>query len=294
MSTWGVIGVGLLLSTVARVDFSGVPAPQHRADRNEVQSTTEVPFDFYNDNLIIAKATVGPFKDVNMILDTGTSPSAISTELAERLALHRTPELLQTLNGTIQAQSVIVPRVQIGSLDANSLRVLVQDLRFMERSLGIPLGGIAGLDILRTGSFTIDYPRKRIVFGFMETHEKVVRFETQAPFLVVNANIEGHKLRLLVDSGTWGLLVYRNRLQATSQRIQLDRNVSISNLGGKTRVGWLRAEVSLGNFDLGTQNVAIADIDSNAENGFDGLLGFAKMGFHRVSFDFKNGLLGWD
>ena len=127
MSTWGVIGVGLLLSTVARVDFSGVPAPQHRADRNEVQSTTEVPFDFYNDNLIIVKATVGPFKDVNMILDTGTSPSAISTELAERLALHRTPELLQTLNGTIQAQSVIVPRVQIGSLDANSLRVLVQD-----------------------------------------------------------------------------------------------------------------------------------------------------------------------
>jgi hypothetical protein len=189
---------------------------------------------------------------------------------------------------------VIVPRVQIGSLDANSLRVLVQDLRFMERSLGIPLGGIAGLDILRTGSFTIDYPRKKIVFGFIEAHEKIVRSETQAPFLVVNANIEGLKLCLLVDSGTWGLLVYRNRLQATSQQIHLDRNVSISNLGGKTRVGWLRAEVSLGNFNLETQNVAIADIDSVPENGFDGLLGFAKMGFHKVSFDFKNGLLGWD
>ena len=98
---------------------------------------------------------------------------------------------------------MIVPQVQIGSLDANSLRVLVQDLRFMERSLGIPLGGIAGLDILRTGSFTIDYPRKKIVFGFIEAHEKIVRSETQAPFLVVNANIEGRKLRLLVDSGTW-------------------------------------------------------------------------------------------
>jgi hypothetical protein len=27
---------------------------------------------------------------------------------------------------------------------------------------------------------------------------------------------------------------------------------------------------------------------------FNGLMGFAKMGFHRVAFDFENGRFGWD
>jgi hypothetical protein len=61
-----------------------------------------------------------------------------------------------------------------------------------------------------------------------------------------------------------------------------------------TPVRWLRAVVSLGRDNLGARNVAIADADSDPQNDFDGLLGFAKMGFHKVSFDFQNGLFGWE
>jgi hypothetical protein len=64
--------------------------------------------------------------------------------------------------------------------------------------------------------------------------------------------------------------------------------------GGTTHVNWLSAGVSLGKGDLGTRNVAIADVDSDPKYEFDGLLGFAKMGFRKVSFDFENGLFGWD
>ena len=164
----------------------------------------------------------------------------------------------------------------------------------MERSLGISLGGIAGLDILSTGSFTIDYRRKKIAFGPIAACEKTVRFETQEPFLTVKAMIEGEAVRLLVDSGTSGLLVYRNRLQKAQQQVHFDWNGSVSSPGGMTHVGWLRAVVLLGKDNLGARNVAIADIDFNPQNDFDGLLGFAKMGFRRVSFDFENGLFGWD
>src|ERR1051326_2972916 len=166
-------------------------------------SETEIPFGLYNDNLIIVKATIGRIKNVNMILDTGTSPSAISQELAERLKLRGKTELLQTLNGTIETQSLILPSIQIGPLVASPIRVVVQDLSYMERGVDISLGGIAGLDILRSGSFTIDYRRKKIVFGPLSASEKKVRFETQDPFLTVRATIEGHEVRLLVDSGTW-------------------------------------------------------------------------------------------
>ena len=38
----------------------------------------------------------------------------------------------------------------------------------------------------------------------------------------------------------------------------------------------------------------IADLDADPRNDFDGLLGFANMGFRKVSFDFENGLFGWE
>ena len=297
---WFRLSLGVVVGLAALASFPrslcfGSPSPRREGgveDRSTARA--EVPFKIYNDNLIIVKAAIGPIKNVNMILDTGTSPTAVSQEMADRLKLPGKTELLQTLNGTIQTKSFVLPRIQIGALYADSIRVVVQDLSFMERSLGIPLGGIAGLDILGTGSFTIDYRRRKIVFGPIATSEKAVRFETQVPFLTVKTKIEGQEVRLLVDSGTWGLLVYRNRLQTTREQLRLDPNASISSPGGMTRVRWLRAGVSLGENNLGAREVAIADVDSDAQNDFDGLLGFAKMGFRKVSFDFENGMLGWE
>src|SRR4051794_22494149 len=84
----------------------------------------EIAFDLYNGNLIVVKASVGSFKNVNLILDTGTSPSAISQEMADRLQVRGQTETLQTLNGQIQAQSIILPHIQIGTLSADSIRVV--------------------------------------------------------------------------------------------------------------------------------------------------------------------------
>jgi hypothetical protein len=88
--------------------------------------------------------------------------------------------------------------------------------------------------------------------------------------------------------------MYRNQLQTLPQQIHLDPNVSISTASGMTHLRWFRAGVSLGKENLGPRNVAVADVDSDPQNNFEGLLGFAKMGFRKVFFDFENGLFGWD
>ena len=141
-----LLRLGMLVGQVALlVSFPGLlcvasssPIPGESGE-DECAAKAEVPFRLYNDNLIIVKATIGTAMNVNMILDTGTSPSAISKEMGDRLKLQGDPEPLQTLNGPIQALSVILPRIQIGQLHAESIRVVVQDLSFMERSLGITL-----------------------------------------------------------------------------------------------------------------------------------------------------------
>jgi len=196
---------------------SSSPKPRVSAE-DQSAAKAEIPFQLYNGNLFIVKATIGTVKNVNMILDTGTSPSAISQDLADRLNVRGKAALLQTVDGTIQTQIVMLPRIQIGPLHADSNTGVVQDLRFLERSLGISLGGIAGLDILRSSNFAIDYLRRKIILGPVAASEKAVRFETQIPYLSVKANIKGQEVRLLVDSGTWGLLVYRNRLRTTPCR----------------------------------------------------------------------------
>ena len=56
---------------------SSSPIPREGGE-DQSAAKAEVPFQLYNDNLIIVKATIGTVKNVNMILDTGTNPSAIS------------------------------------------------------------------------------------------------------------------------------------------------------------------------------------------------------------------------
>jgi hypothetical protein len=58
---------------------SSSPRPKE-ANEDQSAAKAEIPFQLYNDNLIIVKATIGAVKNVNTILDTGTSPSAISQE----------------------------------------------------------------------------------------------------------------------------------------------------------------------------------------------------------------------
>jgi predicted aspartyl protease len=276
--------------------LAGVVCPaaalQENSTATQPAGKAEMPFQFYNDNLVIVKATVAGVRNVNMILDTGTSPSSISKALANTLNLHRDAAALTTLNGMIRAESVVVPSLDFGPLHASTLRVIVQDLSFLEQKLGISLGGIIGLDVLITGSFTIDYRRKSIAFGALPQGLKTAPLAATAPALIIYAKIDGQELRLLLDSGTGGLVLYRDRKVIAAAHF--DRKVSISTTSGSTRLSWLKTRVSIGAEDLGTRDIAIADIDSNFGDEFDGLMGFAKMGFHRVAFDFENGRFGWD
>ncbi|HKR83498.1 MAG TPA: hypothetical protein VJS37_04950, partial [Terriglobales bacterium] len=78
------------------------------------------------------------------------------------------------------------------------------------------------------------------------------------------------------------------------EKLRVDPSRLLFTAGGMNQVHWLHADVKLGEHQLSAVDVAIADVDSDPENDFDGLLGFAKMGFRKVTFDFQNGLFGWD
>ncbi len=278
--------------------FTSVLFPQSLSSGHDGSSETrtaaeaEVPFRLYNGNLIVVKATIGKIRNVNMILDTGTNPSIISKELASQLKISERSESLETLNGTIQVKSLILPDIQLGSFHAASLRVLVQDYATMESNLGMSIGGVVGLDILGARPFTISYKTKSVILGSAIMLRNAVPFASTEPFLTVRTTVNGQQVRLLLDSGTWELLLFRGRLHIAPNEAHLDRVSLVSTTGGSARLSWLRTNVSLGTSDLGVHKVAIAEAD--ADSDFDGLLGFAGMGFHSVSFDFERRLFSWE
>jgi len=270
------------------------PAGSVEPSRPLAQST-EIPFELYNDHLIVVEGSIGSIKNVRVMLDTGKNPTAISREIAEQLNLHGNRESLLMSNGKIEVQSVSLPDIQVGALHAESTKVLVQDLSYLKRNLGVSIGGILGLDVLQTGSFMIDYRKKKIIFEPREVWRKAVHFETQLPFLTVKAVIQGQEVRLLVDSGTSRLLVYRKRLKRTLAPVRTYSDPAMSTAAGAMHAGWFRAsKMVLGKEKLGPLTMIVADVDPDPRYDFDGLLGFARLGFRKVWFDFDHNLLGWD
>jgi hypothetical protein len=258
----------------------------------------QIPFRLMNDSLIVVRGTIGGLKDLNIILDTGANPTIISSELAVRLDLHGNTESSVTIGGAREVQSVIVPSIDIGKLHMVSSRVVVQDLRFVQRTLGISIQAIAGLDVLSTRSWMVDYRNRKILFITAKAQEKSVQFESLSPCLTVKANIAGQNLRLLVDSGTPRLLLYRSRVNFKPGKLQhltTDRDPTVFGAAGTVHAAWFRApEMSLGDNSMGSQILLIADADSGLNDEFDGLLGLAQTGFHRVWLDFENASFAWD
>lgn len=273
--------------------------PRGPSTRNgHIGKTTEIPFELYHENLIVVKGSVGLLENVNILLDTGTSPTAISTEIASRFNLRGAIEPLLSSNGQIEVQTAILPRIDIGALHLTAARVIVQDLSFMQRNLGISIAAVAGLDVLSTSSFMIDYGKRRIFIAPAQAPKKSVPFERQSAYLLVSAKVGGDDFRLLVDSGTPGLLLFHNRLNgkaAKLERLANGPNAPMFTAAGNMRAEWFRAsEVSLGTQSIGAQIMLVADSDPNPRYEFDGLLGFAKTGFQKVWLDFEHGLFGWD
>jgi predicted aspartyl protease len=275
------------------------PDGQLRTSTPHIESMAKQPFalafDLYNDHWILVKGTIGSIGNVNILLDTGKSPTAISKKLAEQFNLGGSREWLLMSNGKIEVESVTLPHLQIGELCVESLRVVVQDLSSLGQKLGTTIDAIAGLDVLSSTSLMIDYSKRKIVFGRVKLGRKSVPFETQKPFLTVKANIEGQELRLLVDSGTRGLLVYHNRLRAKLEPLLTNQDVRISTAAGVMPTKWFRAsEVHLGKEKLGPKIMLVADVEPDRRYEFDGLFGFTQTGFRRVWLDFENGFFGWE
>ena len=200
------------------------PRGEHKQETSPGQC--ELSFRAYRDYLVVVQGSLGGKLGRNLIIDTGTDPSVIDRRVAQELHMAGVAGKLAVHDQVVDAQQAVLPSVQIGTLRAEFLPVLIRDLGFLQKDLGVRIDGIIGLDVLRLSNFTIDYTTRRIVFGAAPVYGSSAPLQSTPPWLTVKMEVDGVSIRVLLDTAASGIILFQSRIRNRLQLISLGERMS--------------------------------------------------------------------
>jgi predicted aspartyl protease len=285
-----------------------------------------LPVKLYGGYTVVVQGAIANIPNLNFIIDTGALPTVVDARIARKLGLSGNRQSLTVFSRQVGTERVVLPNVRIGPVRATGVQGLVADLSFAEKSLGLRIDAIVGLDVLGHEGFSIDYRARQILFGPSDAADWVAGFEIGLPRVVVELQIDARPVRLLVDTGArYFILFGRENSEplrhdarpigtpigrivgpmpalpsaqmlppASAQQNEQTAGPTITTFGGDVRLQPVRlSQVRLGALQLPDQPVYLSPSDAGAALGFDGVLGVAALHVQRIDFDFEHGRLGW-
>jgi hypothetical protein len=280
--------------TLAASGYSQTRAEQKREHKHETHhDQCELSFRIYRNYLVVVQGSLGGRQRLNLIVDTGTDPSVIDRRIAQELHMAGAVGKLAVHDQVVDAEQAVLPSVQIGTLRAEFLPVLIRDLGFLQKDLGIRIDGIIGLDVLRLSNFTIDYTTRRIVFGAAPVYGSSAPLQSTPPWLTATVEVNGISVRLLLDTAASGIIFFQSRIRNRMRLISLGEGIS-TNLGGEVRLQRVLLETTrLGETEFGQKNAFVVEDQEDESREFDGLLGPSALGLKKIAFDFRRQTFSW-
>jgi hypothetical protein len=274
------------LSAICLAGDITVPAPPKKVQ-------AQIPFSLRQGYMIVVEGRVADLDRLNLVIDTGTSPSMIDKSIADKLNLNGIQRGLSLFNKDLESETVMLPDLELGPLHRVKLPVMVADFSKIGKRLGIRVDGVIGLDVLGATNFTIDYQKNRILFhASQEPH--AASFAAGPQFIVVNLKTGGKDLRMLLDTGTPQLILFSDSLR------NLDYDWSAATGTGQNISGTVAyatiilPRANLGGEDVGPQRVSVVASQKSRQSNYDGLVGVAFLHPKQLSFDFDRQILGWN
>lgn len=275
----------ILLCALAVAGDLTVPAPR-------LTQPSEISFRLHQGYLIIVEGRIGNLEHQNFLVDTGTSPSIIDKEVCARLGLLGVPRALSLFNKELTVETVMLPELQLGPVHRSNFPVMVEDFSKIGKEVGARIDAVIGLDVLGTMNFTLDFQKSRILFhASAERHS--APFSAGAQFITLAVKTGGKELRLLVDTGTPRLVLFREALQ------DLDFDRTEQGGAGENMSGTVSYKTivlpaaHIGREEMGPQAVAVVTNQKNVGQTYDGLIGVSLFHPKQISFDFDRQILGW-
>jgi Aspartyl protease len=288
-----VAASALLFAGAMGSGLGGAPANTKTKVKLDANSMSMEVVDGY---FIVVRASVGDRRDLNFLLDTGATTSAIDSKLAERLGLATRASQMVSFDKTVRVEWCVLPELAYGPERATNIKVAVEDLRYL-RASGAEVDGVIGWDLLRRHSFRLDFAKKRVVFGAgataisaSEAHS--VPFRESSLFMAVPIDLDGRQLWMIADTGMRGAMFYEPQLEATSYQRQA--SISGSSVGGKVESQIaLVPRLRIATQDLDRRVYVVHAPNSPLLDGVAGYLGIASLNAKQVTFDLDRGVLSW-
>jgi len=255
------------------------------------ETIADVPVELYQQHLVVTKGSVGRLSGLNLLIDTGTIPSMVDGRIARQLHLQAESSILVAFGRQVPIQSAVVDGFRIGSLTSGPVPVGVGDLSYLE---GVRIDAIVGLDVLARTNFSIDYQVRVLKFAPGARENAVAPLEIVWPFVTATMTIAGEPVRLLVDTGSSDLVLFKSRLPATLSRAPWRGDKTVQYASGAARLRRLELQQVGFGMDVWDKLTgwAIDRVPHGYPPGIDGVLGVASLGCQRVRFDFDRGELG--
>ncbi len=257
-----------------------------------LETVVEVPFELYQHHLIVTKGTIGSLNGLSLLIDTGTIPSIVDGRIARKLHVQAEPSTLVAFGQSVAIQSTILNGFRIGARQWGSVPAGVSDLSYLE---GVRIDAIVGLDVLARTSFSIDYRKRVLTFSADGRKESVAPLELVWPFLTVQMTIAGQQVRLLVDTGSSDLVLFKSRMPTALSRIPWRGDKTVQYASGPARL----LRLDLRQVRLGSRvwdrlpAWALDRLPDRYPPSIDGVLGVLALDCQRVQFDFERNELGW-
>jgi hypothetical protein len=284
----------LLQADLADIQLAG-HGPQTETPQTgdaDLPAATTVGFTLA-ENLIVVDAEINGISG-NYLVDTGAQTIVLNrTRFAsddiETVAMDHAPP--SGVGGIMQdVQGVVGLQLRWGAIQIGDLRGLVTDLAHLEKSIGVPIAGIIGFNVLErfqvhfnyaAGELTLyslDDENRPIVQSDQGDPAQIMQFEMAAHIPVFPVQIAGFELRMGLDSGAGGAMLFE-RWQATLagqydfiERTELrggDKNVQ---MGDVVRID----SMQLQDIDYADMTFRFNDIAAHSGNAMpmDGLLGY--------------------
>ena len=176
------------------------------------QVNTEIPF-LFERNQIIVQIKINGKGSYNFLFDTGTNPSTINKQTAEKIGLQ-----LDTIKrkgegygeNPIIAYLCYFPKMALGNINQDSLVSVALNLSVFESKFSIPVVGVLGYSFLYNRRFTIDYPKRKIIFYEKElptvnkilVKQQLILNDIESAPTVDSVSVDGHLLKLIFDTGS--------------------------------------------------------------------------------------------
>jgi hypothetical protein len=279
---WGALSLFLSLAC-----FLASPSLRGQVRSEPDPAEMEIPFVLYLDHMIVVQGRIGPLTHLRFTLDTGATHSIVDRKIADALKLARRPGSVFNLDDFAPIEWAGFPLIAMGPIEVKNASLMVGDL--------VHVDALIGMDLLHMNKrLRIDYNSGQVVFtpGAPAALQTLPTIDPAC--LTVDISVQGKPLRLIVDTGIEGILLYRDRVFQRNPKLRLENESPQARDGGHLLPGRATLRnIQLPNGDFSARIFLIAKAPENALPDIDGYFATAALRARELDFDFSGHRFSW-